>query len=197
MISIILSVVAGALSLYTLLCFIYILLSWFPGARFTKFGKIISSLCEPYMNFFSKLGFLRIGNIDFSPIISLGLLSVLSSIVAGIQGTGRIYFGGIIATIIYMLWNILTSILSIFILLIFIRWIVLLIHKGYTSYESGWNQVDMMISKIAYKVASTFTKKTVSYQTALLITWISFVVIIVAGRFVINVLVNLCYKIPF
>ena len=197
MISIILSVVAGALSLYTLLCFIYILLSWFPGARFTKFGKVISSLCEPYMNFFSKLGFLRIGNIDFSPIISLGLLSVLSSIVAGIQGTGRIYFGGIIATIIYMLWNILTSILSIFILLIFIRWIVLLIHKGYTSYESGWNQVDMMISKIAYKVASTFTKKTVSYQTALLITWISFVVIIVAGRFVINVLVNLCYKIPF
>lgn len=197
MISIILSVIAGALSLYTLLCFIYILLSWFPGARFTKFGKIISSLCEPYMNFFSKLGFLRIGNIDFSPIISLGLLSVLSSIVAGIQGTGRIYFGGIIATIIYMLWNILTSILSIFILLIFIRWIVLLIHKGYTSYESGWNQVDMMISKIAYKVASTFTKKTVSYQTALLITWISFVVIIVAGRFVINVLVNLCYKIPF
>ena len=197
MISIILSVVAGALSLYTLLCFIYILLSWFPGARFTKFGKIISSLCEPYMNFFSKLGFLRIGNIDFSPIISLGLLSVLSSIVAGIQGTGRIYFGGIIATIIYMLWNILTSILSIFVLLIFIRWIVLLIHKGYTSYESDWNQVDMMISKIAYKVASTFTKKTVSYQTALLITWISFVVIIVAGRFVINVLVNLCYKIPF
>ena len=197
MISIILSVVAGALSLYTLLCFIYILLSWFPGARFTKFGKIISSLCEPYMNFFSKLGFLRIGNIDFSPIISLGLLSVLSSIVAGIQGTGRIYFGGIIATIIYMLWNILTSILSIFILLIFIRWIVLLIHKGYTSYESGWNQVDIMISKIAYKVASTFTKKTVSYQTALLITWISFVVITVAGRFVINVLVNLCYKIPF
>ena len=197
MISIILSVVAGALSLYTLLCFIYILLSWFPGARFTKFGKIISSLCEPYMNFFSKLGFLRIGNIDFSPIISLGLLSVLSSIVAGIQGTGRIYFGGIIATIIYMLWNILTSILSIFVLLIFIRWIVLLIHKGYTSYESGWNQVDIMISKIAYKVASTFTKKTVSYQTALLITWISFVVIIVAGRFVINVLVNLCYKIPF
>ena len=74
---------------------------------------------------------------------------------------------------------------------------MLLIHKGYTSYESGWNQVDMMISKIAYKVASTFTKKTVSYQTALLITWISFVVIIVAGRFVINVLVNLCYKIPF
>lgn len=197
MISIILSVIAGALSLYTLLCFIYILLSWFPGARFTKFGKVISSLCEPYMNFFSKLGFLRIGNIDFSPIISLGLLSVLSSIVAGIQGTGRIYFGGIIATIIYMLWNILTSILSIFVLLIFIRWIVLLIHKGYTSYESGWNQVDIMISKIAYKVASTFTKKTVSYQTALLITWISFVVIIVAGRFVINVLVNLCYKIPF
>ena len=197
MISIILSVIAGALSLYTLLCFIYILLSWFPGARFTKFGKVISSLCEPYMNFFSKLGFLRIGNIDFSPIISLGLLSVLSSIVAGIQGTGRIYFGGIIATIIYMLWNILTSILSIFILLIFIRWIVLLIHKGYTSYESGWNQVDMMISKIAYKVASTFTKKTVSYQTALLITWISFVVIIVAGRFVINALGNLCYKIPF
>ena len=65
MIQTILSILAAALSLYTLLCFIYILMSWFPGAKFTKFGHVMSAICEPYMNLFRKMSFLRIGNIDF------------------------------------------------------------------------------------------------------------------------------------
>ena len=93
MIQMILSILAGMLSLYTLLCFIYILMSWFPGARFTKFGHIMSAICEPYMNLFRKMSFLRIGNIDFSPIVSIGILSLASAILAGIQRTGAIFFG--------------------------------------------------------------------------------------------------------
>ena len=91
MIQTILSIIAAVLSLYTLLCFIYILMSWFPGAKFTSFGRGLSAICEPYMNIFKRLSFLRIGNIDFSPIVSLGILSLASAILAGIQRTGRIF----------------------------------------------------------------------------------------------------------
>ena len=58
-----LSILAGVLALYTFLCFIYILMSWFPGARFTKFGHFMTAICEPYMGLFRRLTFLRIGNI--------------------------------------------------------------------------------------------------------------------------------------
>ena len=198
MIQIFLSILAAVLSLYTLLCFIYILMSWFPGARFTKFGHFMSSICEPYMGLFRKMSFLRIGNIDFSPIVSLGILSLASAILAGIQHTGRIFFGGILGTILNSLWGIASSIIGIFTLLIFIRWIVLLINKGRTSYDSGWNQVDMLLNKISYKVAGTFSKSSsMSYQRSLLISWIAFLVILLAGHFLIAILVNLCYRMPF
>ena len=197
MIQTILSILAGALSLYTLLCFIYILMSWFPGAKFTKFGHFMTSICEPYMGLFKKLSFLRIGNFDFSPIVSLGLLSLASAILAGIQRTGTIFFGGILGTIINSLWGIASSIIGIFTLLIFVRWIVLLINKGRTAYESGWNQVDMLLNKMTYKIAGTFTKKSMSYQTSLLLSWIILLVALGVGHFLILILVGLCYKLPF
>ena len=197
MIQYILSVIAGVLSLYTLLCFIYILMSWFPGARFTKFGHFMTTICEPYMNLFRKMSFLRIGNIDFSPIVSIGLLSLASAILAGIQRTGRIFFGGILGTVLNSLWGIASSILGIFPLLILIRWILLLINKGRTSYDSGWNQVDMILNKMTYKIAGTFSKKTMSYQTSLLLSWIILLVSLVVGHILIDILVSLCYKMPF
>ena len=186
-----LSILAGALSLYTLLCFIYILMSWFPGAKFTKFGHFMTSICEPYMGLFKKLSFLRIGNFDFSPIVSLGLLSLASAILAGIQRTGTIFFGGILGTILNSLWGIASSIIGIFTLLIFIRWIVLLINKGRTSYESGWNQVDMILNKMSYKIAGTSSKRSMSYQTSLLLSWIILLVALGVGHFLILILVSL------
>lgn len=197
MIQTILSILAGVLALYTFLCFIYILMSWFPGARFTKFGHFMTAICEPYMGLFRRLTFLRIGNIDFSPIVSLGILSLASAILAGIQRTGRIFFGGILGTILSSLWSITSSIIGIFTLLIFIRWIVLLINKGRTSYESGWNQVDMILNKMTYKIAGTISKKSMSYQTSLLMSWIILLVAMGIGHFLILLLVNLCYRMPF
>ena len=192
-----LSILAGVLALFTFLCFIYILMSWFPGAKFTKFGHFMTTICEPYMGLFRKMSFLRIGNIDFSPIVSLGILSLASAILAGIQRTGRIFFGGILGTMLSSLWSITSSIIGIFTLLIFIRWIVLLINKGRTSYESGWNQVDMILNKMTYKIAGTFSKKSMSYQTSLLMSWIILLVALGVGHFLILILVNLCYRMPF
>ncbi|BDC92495.1 YggT family protein [Treponema bryantii] len=197
MIQTILTILAGVLSIYTLLCFVYILMSWFPGARFTKFGHVMTAICEPYMGLFRKLGFLRIGSIDFSPIVSIGILSLASAILAGIQRTGRIFFGGILGTILSSLWGIASSIIGIFTLLILIRWIVLLINKGRTSYDSGWNQVDMILNKMSYKIAGTFSKKNMSYQTSLLLSWIILLVTLGVGHFLILILVNLCYRMPF
>lgn len=197
MIQTILSIIAAVLSIYTLLCFIYILMSWFPGAKFTSFGRGLSAICEPYMNIFKRLSFLRIGNIDFSPIVSLGILSLASAILAGIQRTGRIFLGGILGTILNSIWSIASSILAIFAFLVLIRWIVLLVSKGRTSYDSGWNQVDILLNKFTYKVAGTFTKKPINYQTSLLITWISLFIFLGVGYVLITILTNLCYRMPF
>lgn len=197
MINLILSIISGALTLYTLICFVYIIMSWLPGARYTKFGHFIASICEPYLGLFSRWTFLRIGNIDFSPIVSLGLLSIVSSILGRIQATGRIWFGSIIGDIIYMIWNVASTFLTIFFVLLLVRWIVLLVNKGKTAYNSAWNGIDSMLNRFTYKISGTFIKKPHNYQTSLLCSWIAIIVINVVGKFLISFLVGLCYSIPF
>lgn len=194
----ILSILSAAITLYTIFCFIDIIMSWIPGLKFTKFGRFISSICDPYLGLFSRMSFMHIGNIDFSPIISIGLLTLLSSILSGINRTGRIYFGGIIATIIGMVWSICNTLLSILFLLTLIRWIALIANHGQTSFDSGWNNVDVILNKFTYKVAATFTRRPVNYQTTLLVTWIVFLAALILGNILFNgLLIPLCYRIAF
>ena len=197
MVQTILSFLSAAIIIYTILCLISIFMTWIPGAKFTKFGKVISSITDPYLRLFSRRGWLRFGNIDFSPILAIGILSLLSSILGGITTTGRIYFGGILATVLSMLWSVCSSILSIFFLLILIRWIVLLVNKGQVSTNSAWYQLDLMLQKFVYKLGNTFVKNNLTYQKALLISWISIGIIWVIARILFGILIMLCNNIPF
>lgn len=197
MVHTILSILSALIIIYTIICLISIFMTWIPGAKFTKFGKFISSITDPYLRIFSGRGWLRFGNIDFSPILAIGILSLLSSILGGITTTGRIYFGGILATVLSMIWSVCSSILTIFFLLILIRWIVLLVNKGQVSTNSAWYQLDLMLQKFVYKLGNTFFKNNLTYQKALLVSWISIGIIWLITRILFGILIGLCNNIPF
>ena len=194
---IVLSILSGLVVVYTVLCLISIFMTWIPGAKFTKFGKVISAITDPYLNLFSKRGWFRVGNIDFSPILAIGILSILSSIIGGIATSGRIHFGSILAMILGMILSLISTLLGIFILLILIRWIVLLVNKGQVSTNSAWYQVDLMLQKFVYKIGNTFFRNNLTYQKALLVSWISLGVIWFIARILFAILINLCNNIPF
>ncbi|WP_432354899.1 YggT family protein [Sporosarcina sp. A2] len=65
-----------ALSIYSVLLVIYILMSWVPASRETKFGKIIAKIAEPYLGFFRKF-IPPLGMIDISPIVALFALQFI------------------------------------------------------------------------------------------------------------------------
>ena len=193
----VLSLLSAIIIIYTIFCLIAIFITWIPGAKFTKFGKFVTAITDPYLKLFSRKGWLRFGNIDFSPIIAIAILSVLSSVLGGITTTGRLYFGGILATILGMIWSVSSSILTIFFLLIFIRWIVLLVNKGQVSTNSAWYQLDLMLQKFVYKIGNTIIKNNLTYQKALLISWIFLLVAGVVLRILFMFLTGLCNSIPF
>lgn len=182
---------------YTIFCFIYIILSWIPGLKFTRFGKFVTKICEPYMTLFSKRGWLRFGNLDFSPIISLGILSLISSILGQINSSGKFFFGGILAAIFALLWDIVSALLMIFFFMILIRWIVLMSKHGETDYNSIWNQIDSIIGNFCRKLAGSIVRKPIKYQTSLLITWITTLLSIFILSQLFRVLEALCMRIPF
>lgn len=68
--------ISKAIDLYLLLLIIYILMSWVPSTRETKFGRILEKIVDPYLGFFRKF-IPPLGMIDFSPIIAILVLNLL------------------------------------------------------------------------------------------------------------------------
>lgn len=192
-----LSILSAILIIYTIICLISIFMTWIPGAKFTKFGRIISKIADPYLRIFSRISWLKFGNIDFSPVLAIAILVLLSSILGGVMVTGVISLSLVLKTIINMLWSVASTLITLFLLLILIRWIVLLANKGQVSTNSGWYQLDLMLQKFVYKLGNTFFKTNLTYQKALLVSWISLAIILVVVRILIQLLYGLCDMIPF
>lgn len=63
-----------ALQIYSWILIIYILLSWFPGARESSFGELMARLAEPFLEPFRKI-IPPLGMIDISPIVAILVLN--------------------------------------------------------------------------------------------------------------------------
>ncbi|GAB3067872.1 YggT family protein [Virgibacillus ainsalahensis] len=62
-----------ALTIYSYALIVYILMSWFPGARESSFGEFLGRICEPYLEVFRKF-IPPLGMIDLSPIVAIIVL---------------------------------------------------------------------------------------------------------------------------
>ena len=75
--------ISGAISIYSILLIIYILMSWIPASRETKFGIMLGKITEPYLGFFRKF-IPPLGMIDISPIVGIFALRFISDGVTAI-----------------------------------------------------------------------------------------------------------------
>ena len=77
-ITLIFSLIMKAIDIYLILLIIYILMSWVPSTRETKFGILLGKITEPYLGFFRKF-IPPLGMIDISPIVAIFVLNYLIS----------------------------------------------------------------------------------------------------------------------
>lgn len=73
----ILQVLLYLIQFYSYALIIYILLSWFPGARESKFGDFLARICEPYLEPFRRF-IPPFGVMDISPIVAIIVLRLAS-----------------------------------------------------------------------------------------------------------------------
>ncbi|GAA5415031.1 hypothetical protein Pryu01_00055 [Paraliobacillus ryukyuensis] len=66
--------VMSLISIYSWTLVIYILMSWFPGARESSIGRFLGSICEPYLEVFRRI-IPPIGMLDISPIVAIFVLN--------------------------------------------------------------------------------------------------------------------------
>ncbi len=189
-------ILTAALSIYSLLCVIRIFLTWIPGLSYSPFGRFLSSICDPFLNLFSGIRWLRFGAIDFSPIVALAVLSMASFVLENLSHGGQISFALILALIIQTAWSIFTAILLFLIIIVAIRLIV--VWTGGDRKSSIWYQIDSSLSPFVYSITKLFSGgKPVAYKNALTLALIVLIVLRFGGGIAINGLLKLCRLIPF
>ena len=187
---------AAAVSIYSLLCVIRIILTWIPGLSYSPFGRFLSSVCDPFLNLFSGIRWLRFGAIDFSPIVALAILSMASFVLENLSRGGQISFALILALIIQMAWSVVAAIIFFLIIVVAIRLIVA--WMGGDKKSSIWYQIDSSLSPFVYSITKLFSGgKPVAYKNALVLALIVLIILHFGGGKVVQGLVNMCQLIPF
>lgn len=197
MLRILINTAAGAVSLYSTLCFFRIILTWIPSLNYSAIGKFLSSICDPYLNLFSRLP-LRVGMIDFTAMVAIGVLYVISSILTNVAASGYISLSMILANLINIVWSIGSSIITVIMLIFFVRYLVAVFNRTSNQYDSPWQRFDDAIRNMVFKICNFFTGgKNISYKTALLIDSIALFLILIVSFFLLNMISMFVNRIPF
>ena len=192
----VLRVTSSVLSVYMLLLFLRILLTWFSGASLGKPQEVLKRITDPYLNIFRRFKFLRSERVDFSPIAAIITLVIVTNIVNALRVYGEVSLGYILALIVSAVWSAVFFILGFFIVLSAVRFISVLF--GGTSFNPFWQTLDLMVNPIlAYIQKTVLRGRQLSYKNGLGIGILVLVGVAVAGRIIVNLLVDLFQRIPF
>ncbi len=192
---IIMRVVTAALSFYMLLIMFRILLTWFQGPSFGRPLELLKSVTDPYLNWFRRFHFLRVGSFDFSVIVGIIVLSILTSITSRLAVAATVTFGFVLALIIVRV----ASAVSFFLVLFLIMALVRLIGGAIRVNTSGrfWITLDHLLEPVVHKIILSLAHgRFVSYRNALLLFCALLALALFVGGFMVDGLVDLAGRIP-
>ena len=150
----IMSVLAGITSIYMILIFIRILLTWFSGADFGKPYVFLCSLCDPYLALFRRFRIFKNSPIDFSPLFALAFLSLLHNVFLSWGQMGRFSLAIILIMLLNAIWTIASWTLGFFIVILVLRMIAFLSNSN--IYSPLWRLIDFIAQPVMYRISRIF-----------------------------------------
>lgn len=138
-------------SVFSLVCLVRIVCTWFPDLEYNPVGKFLGRLCDPYLNWFRRFSWTRVGAADFSPILALATLSALTMIFSSISATGRISLLVVILVLFQVVWSFVSFVLNLLILFLFIRLVYDLINRY--QYGPFWVMLDRFLNPVVSVVS--------------------------------------------
>ena len=154
-------------SVYMLLIIFRVLLTWFQGRLNGRGVEILMKITDPYMNKFRGISWLRFGFLDFSPVVAIALLGLLSQIFNSLAVSGTLNPMLVVVYILGSIWNFFAFFINLLIFMMVFRLITLL-------FFSTWNhqvlfQIDNILYKVVARILGFFTTRTVKFSMALAI----------------------------
>ncbi len=189
------NIISGAASIYLILIFFRILISWFSGVEFGKPFRMLASVTDPYLNYFRRFRFMRFGAIDLSPLAGMLVLVVVADIFSTLARTGSISVGLILGIILQSLWGVIGFILTLFTILIVIRFVAALMNAS--TVHPFLRTLDSIITPLMNLVHRSFFRgRFITFRTGLAITGALLIVANILGSVLINQVVLLLRSLP-
>lgn len=192
----VLRIISSLISGYMLLIFIRVLLTWFSRGTLGKAEEILGRVTDPYLNYFRRFSFMRIGMIDMSPVAGIIVLVVVLNMLNTILAYGKITVGITLSIILAALWSAVSFLLTLYIVLIAIRLFMELFQPG--TYSPFKTTLDALVNPVTTYVKNTIAKKNfLSYKVQMAMTGGIFVALSIAGDMLVKGLSGVLLRIPF
>jgi YggT family protein len=183
-------VLGTVLSLYSILIFVRIILSWWSGANFGRACEFLCGITDPYLNWFRRFSFLRLGNIDLSPIVALAVLSIANNLALVIGRFGHVTPGFVFALVLQVIWSAVSFILGFFAIIIGLRLLAYFMRAN--IYHPFWRIVGSISEPLLYRFNRLiFRGRPVSFVRGMVISIAALIAVILLVGWGVDMLTGL------
>jgi YggT family protein len=190
------NLLSGITSLYLLLIFVRIILTWFSIARDSKPVAVLSAITDPYLDWFRRFPALTLGGfLDVSPVVAMAVLSILNNIFMSLAHYGSITIGFVLALVIGSLWSAVSFLLGFAVIALGLQLFACL--TGQNAASPFWRVVDAISQPLISRVNGFFySGKGVEYKTSVITALIVFAALWLGGGVIIRVASALLLYLP-
>ncbi|MFO8065054.1 MAG: YggT family protein [Spirochaetota bacterium] len=191
----IMRVISTAISIYMLIIFVRIVMTWVQGVSYGRAMYVLSRITDPYLNIFRGLRFLQIGYMDFSPIAAIITLSIVSNITTQIAYAGTVTLGKVLAFTLSAVASAFFFFLTLFLILTVIR--VLGIFLGANSTGRFWITLDRILQPLTFRLLERIGRsESLTYPQALMAFAGALLLVIVLGRYLAGIAIGALGNLP-
>jgi len=179
----IIRILSSLVSIYMLIIFIRIILTWFSGMDQGRILEILSMITDPYLNWFRRFQAFRFGYMDLSPIVALGVLSLVNRVLYTLAAYGTISLGIVLALILQAAWGAVSFFLGFLIIVLVLCLIANLLKLGSNSF---WSIIESISRPVLYRINRfIFKDRIVNFTTGIIVS----LAVLVAAYMVLNIAV--------
>ena len=173
------------ISAYMMIIFVRIILTWFAGMDQGRLPDILSKITDPYLDWFRRFPALRMGFLDLSPIVALGVLSLLNRVLSILANYGTISLGIILAIVLNAAWGVVAFFLGFLIIVLILRLIVSFFSQSGGSF---WRVIDGLSQPVIFRINRfIFKSRIVNYSTSTLVS----IAVLLAIYLIFNIAVSI------
>lgn len=110
-------VLQAVVVVYLVLVVLRIIITWFRGAEHHAPTEILARVTDPYLRWFQRLRFLRVGVLDFSPAAAILVLIVAGNVLQRLAAAQRVTAGIILAQVLLVTWSAASVLVVVFMIM--------------------------------------------------------------------------------